>query len=125
MSLKEEISTLIDLGKELRKEKEHFEILELEEIKVYQYSIAYEKLLSQLRTGGFLSEFDWLSWGRTATKYLEDDKLIEKAKLPLLRKLFTLHVKTEALKDGHLAEIVSSGHLFKLLDRLESLENEK
>ena len=56
-----------------------------------------------------------------ADRYLKNPTLLRDVGLGTLRKLFTTHVRKERFCDGHLAEILRSGHLAQLLRRLQEI----
>lgn len=77
-------------------------------------TLDFHKALGQ---NGFLQPFDWMNWveGRRLT---EIPSLLEKASIQTLRKLWTAHIRTDRFVEGHLAEIVRSGHAAMILRRM-------
>jgi len=68
---------------------------------------------------GFVQPFDWPAWGRSARRYIDNPRLIDSAKLSTCIRLITTHVRTERFGDGHLEVVLKSGHIMKILKRLE------
>ena len=71
-----------------------------------------------------LLEFDWSSWREKARRYVDDAKALAGADLLTLRKLLTLHVRTDRFVEGHLLVVLESGHITAILRRLERLRDE-
>ena len=74
-----------------------------------------------MRATDFIYEFDWMGYAKQADQLVDKPELLEKADLETLRKLFTAHSRNEALKDGHLAEMIDNGHLQNAVARLVAL----
>ncbi len=89
-----------------------------EEIELIRLADPLYALLDEMRIRDFIYDFDWISWGKEAEKLIEKPELLEKADLIGLQKLMTAHSRNEALRDGHLAEMIDSGHLRLLFQRL-------
>jgi O-acetyl-ADP-ribose deacetylase len=69
-------------------------------------------------------EFDYPRWQNEALKYIENPKLLESSDLMILRKLLTLHIRKERFCSGYLAVAINTGHLVKILERLEELKTD-
>ncbi len=63
--------------------------------------------------------FDWGAWAE-AEQFRDLDR-IATASLEEVRRLITLHVRSDRLNEGHLAEVIASGHITALLRRLGEL----
>lgn len=109
------------LAVNLIRETSWYTKLQLEELEVHQYHDLLYKLLDLMRATDFIYEFDWMGYGKQADQLVDKPELLEKADLETLRKLFTAHSRNEALKDGHLAEMIDNGHLQKAVARLAAL----
>jgi len=83
--------------------------------KVYQF-------LDVLYKHNFIIVFDHPRWQPEAIKYVENPKLIESVDILTIRKLLTLHVRKERFCSGHLAAVIDTGHLLKILERLKELK---
>jgi len=88
----------------------------------FRYSSKVYQFLGVLHKHNFIVVFDHSGWQTEALKYIEDPELIESADILIIRKLLTLHVRKERFCSGHLAAAVDTGHLVKILERLEGLK---
>ncbi len=70
-----------------------------------------------------LHDFDWQAWGPEAERF-QDPTVLAGATLTEVRRLLTLHARTERFVDGHLAEVLKRGHMSALLRRLAELAGE-
>jgi hypothetical protein len=70
---------------------------------------------------GFVQSFDWPAWGREARRYMGDRALVRSARLATCIKLITAHLRDERFCDGHLQDVLMSGHITGILRRLEQL----
>lgn len=68
-----------------------------------------------------LIRFDWMSWGEEAERYQEEPGALETADLLTLRKLLTAHVRADRLSEGHLANVLESGHITDILRRMKQM----
>lgn len=71
---------------------------------------------------GFIIDFDWMGWQREAETYMADEELLSRAELGTCVKLLTGHVRNDKFCDGHLGQVISSGHISSVLRRLASIE---
>lgn len=92
-----------------------------EEIELIRYADSLYTLLDEMRVSDFIYDFDWMSWGKEADKLIDQPALLDKAKIEDLQRLMTCHSRNESLKDGHLAEMIDTGHLRRLFERLLTL----
>lgn len=67
----------------------------------------------------FIVDFDWPSWQHVAIEYFQNPELITTADLKTIRRLFTVHIRKDRFCEGHLLSILDSGHVTKMLQRLE------
>ena len=61
-----------------------------------------------------------MSW-HYGKKLTRDPDLIKKANLLTLRKLITAHVRQDRFCEGHLAGVLKSGLMVKILERLKEI----
>lgn len=92
-----------------------------EEIELVRYADAFYKLLDEMRIRDFIYDFDWMSWRNDANRIVDQPDLLAKADLISLQRLMTAHSRNEALHDGHLAEMIDSGHMRALFQRIMEL----
>jgi len=57
-------------------------------------------------------------------KYFNNPDLLNDVGIETLQKLFTLHQRKERFCSGHFAEVIKSGHLVKMLERLKEIRKE-
>ena len=88
----------------------------------YRYSSKVNQFIDVLYKHNFIIVFEYPSWQTEAKKYIEDPKLLESADLLILMKLLTLHIRKERFCSGHLAEVIDTGHLVKILERLKEIK---
>ena len=84
------------------------------------YDGSVDELVQALYDHGFVQNFDWPSWDE-AQAYVKQPELVAEANLETCVKLLTTHVRTEKFCDGHLAEMIASGHILAVLNRLDEL----
>jgi len=66
--------------------------------------------------------FDWSAWLDQGGRQLaEDPERLAAATLEECRMLLTAHVRADRFVDAHLLEVLSSGHLPAILDRIGEL----
>lgn len=70
---------------------------------------------------GFVQPYDWSAWARQAQRYMANPALVASARLVTCIKLITGHIRYERFCDGHLGEVIESGHIAAVLRRLEQL----
>lgn len=68
--------------------------------------------------------FDWMSWGEEVDRYSGNPSALEAADLVTVRKLFTAHVRAERFSEGHLAEVLESGHIASILRRMKRIRDQ-
>ena len=84
------------------------------------YDGTVDELVQALYDHGFIQNFDWPSWDE-AQEYVKRPELVAGANLETCIKLLTTHVRTERFCDGHLAEMITSGHILAVLNRIDEL----
>ena len=90
----------------------------------FKYSSEVHEFIKILHKHNFIILFDHPRWQSEACKYIENPELLESADLLTLQKLLTLHIRKERFCSGHLAGAIDSGHLLKILERLQALKPE-
>lgn len=56
--------------------------------------------------------------------WADDPKVLASAGLDTLRRLVTVHVRTNRFVEGHLEQLVTSGYLARLVERLGQIVRE-
>ena len=70
-------------------------------------------------------QFDWTSWHDEAENYRNNPNLMDNADLDIVIKLLTTHVRADRFVGGHLADIIDSSHLLRILQRLAEIRKER
>lgn len=70
---------------------------------------------------GWVVSFDWPAWRDEAERYVGSPESVAGADLNTIRKLFTTHVRQDRFCEGHLSEMIRTGHVAALLRRLREL----
>jgi Family of unknown function (DUF6508) len=86
-----------------------------------EYHPAVYKFMDACYENGMVLSFDWGAWSRQAHRYMRDPPLVMSAKLNTCMKLLTAHLRAERFCDGHLQEVLESGHITSILRRLKSI----
>jgi hypothetical protein len=88
-----------------------------------EYHPAVGQFMRACYENGLVLSFDWGAWADETHKYMKDPELITAASLRTCMKLLTTHLRAERFCDGHLEEVLRSGHIATVLRRLESFES--
>jgi hypothetical protein len=92
------------------------------EIGRYEYHPAVYEFMQACYENGFIQRtFNWPSWAKAATPYLNDAAFIDRARLTTCIKLIMASVRYQRFCDGHLGEVIKSGHITAILRRLKQL----
>jgi len=83
------------------------------------------EFLGALYEHGFVRDFDWVAWQWRAVRFVDDPKLLEKARLITCIKLLTLHARKERFVDGHFASMTQAGHITAILNRISEMSQTK
>lgn len=70
---------------------------------------------------GLLVPFDWMAWNDTADSYIRNPKSLLDASADVCIKLLTLHIRADRFSDGHLADMLETGHTTAILKRLREI----
>lgn len=73
---------------------------------------------------GLVIAFDWRSWKEEAKQYQINSAALATADLLTIRKLLTLHVRTDRFAEGHLEKVYEKGNLTAILQRLKQIRDE-
>jgi hypothetical protein len=72
----------------------------------------------ELEYDGFLLEYDTPVLQKELKRYIDDPSLLSEIDLETICRLFTAHLQRETFCEGHFPEMVRSGHMCALLERL-------
>jgi hypothetical protein len=65
----------------------------------------------------FIQPFDWMNWVE-GEQLVRNEDLLHNVGLQTLRKLLTAHVRSDRFSEGHLASMLESGHIARILQRM-------
>ena len=84
--------------------------------------IALSEFVSIIYATDFMVSFDWMKEFKKSNDLDPKNlKPLENADLPELRKLLIAHLRLDRFTQGHLQELLSTGYLEKLIERLRVL----
>lgn len=90
------------------------------EVGRYEYHPAVDEFMQACYDNGFVQRtFDWPAWAKEGSRYVSDATLVASANLATCIKLIMASVRYERFCDGHLGEVIKSGHIAAILRRLE------
>ena len=89
-----------------------------------EYHPAVYKFIDACYENGMVLSFDWGAWADEAHRYMSDPQRVLSASLDTCMKLLTTHLRAERFCDGHLADVLRSGHITAVLRRLQQLAKE-
>jgi len=90
-----------------------------------EYNPTIWKFQRALYDHGFIRDYDWMKWQPQAVRIYENPDLLCNAQMRTCVKLLTLHIRRERFDDGHLAGMLSSGHITVILRRMGKLASHK
>ncbi|HTR24879.1 MAG TPA: DUF6508 domain-containing protein [Terriglobales bacterium] len=85
------------------------------------YHPVVRELMHSLNENHFVQPFDWSRWQSTAEKIVREPTGVSEANLETCIKLMTLHIRKDRFCGGHFGEMVRSGHISAILQRLAEL----
>ncbi len=88
-----------------------------------EYHLAVHEFMLACYESGLVLSFDWGAWSHEARRYMSDHLLVGSANLGTCAKLLTAHLRAERFCDGHLQEVLRSGHITAILRRLKQFAN--
>jgi hypothetical protein len=86
-----------------------------------EYHPAVYEFMRACYDHGLVQPFDWPAWTRQGRRYMSDPSVVASARLATCIKLITASLRYERFCDGHLGEVIKSGHIAAILRRLEKL----
>lgn len=88
------------------------------------YSDKFMEFYRALHDQGFVTNFNWLDSSIHSESLNEYYDLLEDADIKILRRLFTMIVRQDKHNEGFFADVIESGLLLAMLNRLEILNEE-
>jgi len=70
---------------------------------------------------GFVQSFDWPERQNEAKRFFEVPGRLGAPDIATIQKLLTTHVRKDRFFAGHLADIIESGHILAILQRLQEI----
>ncbi|MEM6261941.1 MAG: DUF6508 domain-containing protein [Bacteroidota bacterium] len=92
-----------------------------ESLTPYTYHEQVETLIGNLYEARLIQASDWREWWPTAEAFFGGTEKLEEADLSTLIRLFTAHIRKERFEEGHMVNLIESGYLLKLLQRLKAV----
>ena len=89
----------------------------------FEASPEMAELILALHSRNWVCDFDWTEWQSVADHYAREPARLADAGVGTLRKLFTTHLRREQYRPGYLVEVVRSGQLSALLERVRDLRS--
>ena len=87
----------------------------------YTRSTIVGEFVGGLDEKGLVVPFDWPAWSDTADSYIGNPDSLLDASADVCFKLLTLHIRADRFTDGHLAQMLESGHITAILKRLREI----
>lgn len=84
-----------------------------------EYHPAVYEFMDVCYENGLVQGFDWVAWTKVGRRYMKDPARVASARLTTCTKLITAHLRAERFCDGHLEEMLRSGHITAILRRLQ------
>lgn len=91
---------------------------------VYNCNEQVNVFVKTLHKEGFIIDFDWPNWQDEAERFYSNPELLKTSDIGILQKLLTTHIRKERFCEGHLACMLSDGHICAILNRLKEVRKE-
>ncbi|HNR43876.1 MAG TPA: DUF6508 domain-containing protein [Methanofastidiosum sp.] len=88
------------------------------------YSAKFMEFYRELHEQGFVTNFNWLDSTLESNDLSHYYELLEDADIATLRKLITIIVRHDKHNEGFFADVIDSGLLLAMLNRLKELNEE-
>lgn len=70
-----------------------------------------------------VQSFDWSAWAKKNADLAHEGKGIESADLDGIIRLVTAHIRADRFVEGHLLEILKSGLMRRIVERLQEISS--
>jgi hypothetical protein len=87
----------------------------------YSYAAEVNQFIQTLYQEGFVTPFDWMDWQQEANAFMQHPERVQTTDLETIQKLLTAHVRAERFNSGHLAQMIQTGHILTILNRLAGI----
>jgi hypothetical protein len=84
----------------------------------------FSEFYKALYENNFVYSFDWSIIQKDAESYFEQPELLHTADLETIRKLLTFHARKDRFYDGHFQDMIKSGFIKAMLQRVRELKHE-
>lgn len=88
-----------------------------------EHSPEITQLIQDLHENGFVTDFKWRAWQKSAQTYYKEPERLKYATLGTLQKLLTISVRKDRFCEGHFSEMVRSGHVTAIIERLAEIRH--
>lgn len=88
-----------------------------------KHSPEITQLIQDLYENGFVIDFDWPAWQKSAETYYKEPEQLKYATLDTLQKLLTISVRKDHFCEGHFSAMVRSGHVTAIIERLAEIQH--
>ena len=88
------------------------------------YSDKFMEFYKALHDQWFVTNFNWLDSSSHSEELSDYYDILEDADIKTLRRLFTMIVRQDKHKDGFFADVIESGLLLAMLNKLKILNDE-
>jgi hypothetical protein len=88
------------------------------------YSAKFMEFYRELHEQGFVTNFNWLDSNLESNDLSHYYELLEDADIMTLRRLVTIIVRRDKHNEGFFADVIDSGLLLAMLNRLKELNEE-
>jgi len=103
---------------------EHLIPLDDDELPDAGFMKGVSRFMDACYKNGFVVRFDWEGWEAEGTRYVGAPELLNQADFMSLRRLLTWHVRQNRFIRNHVASMIASGHMLRVLKRLRELGGE-
>lgn len=90
----------------------------------YSHTAEIDQFIQTLYQEGFVTPFDWTNWQQEAGAFMQHPERVQTTDLETIQKLLTTHVRTERFNSGHLAQVIQTGHILTILNRLADIRSQ-
>ena len=87
----------------------------------FRYDPDVDRFVLALYRQHIVLQFDWVSWKDEAKRHMASPDSLAEADLLTIRKLLTTHVRADRFVEGHLGQVLNSGHIVEILRRLKAI----
>lgn len=90
----------------------------------YSYVAEVDQFIQTLYQEEFVIQFAWTDWQQEAEAFIQHPERVQATDLETIQKLLTTHVRAERFSSGHLAQMIQTGHILAILNRLADIRSQ-